>query len=171
MTTNPIDDLATNRYKSGGACLPDHIRDPGVHYFRYPRPPDCREQCVAGKARGSQPIASGAHQDLGQCTCLSWEDPCYNFKVICEVARQFPNPENAMKHHRNVPTAFVLCAVCFVFITTPAYAYVDPNAAGLASQILTPLLLAVSVGVTFLRKQIGAAFGVLTRRVRRRTDA
>jgi hypothetical protein len=76
-----------------------------------------------------------------------------------------------MKHHRNVPTAFVLCAVCFVFITTPAYAYVDPNAAGLASQILTPLLLAVSVGVTFLRKQIGAAFGVLTRRVRRRTDA
>ena len=79
-----------------------------------------------------------------------------------------------MGYRRSVPTAFVmcaLCALCLLFVTTPTYAYTDPNALGLASQILTPLLLAVSVGVTFLRKQIGAAFGVLTRRVRRRTDA
>ena len=60
-----------------------------------------------------------------------------------KVARQFSNPEHAMKHHRNLPTAVVVCALCFVFITTPAYAYIDPNAAGLASQILTPLLLEI----------------------------
>ena len=76
-----------------------------------------------------------------------------------------------MKYHRNVPTAFVVCALCLVFITTPSYAYVDPNAAGLASQILTPLLIAAAAGVTFLRKQIGAALGALTRRLSRRADA
>ena len=75
-----------------------------------------------------------------------------------------------MKHHRNVPIAVVLCAFCLIIITTPAYAYIDPNAAGLASQILTPLVLTASVALTFLRKQIGAAFGALTRRLRRRTD-
>ena len=76
-----------------------------------------------------------------------------------------------MKHHRNAPISVVVCALCLVLIATPAYAYIDPNAAGLASQILTPLLMVVAACVTFLRKQIGAAFGALTRRVRRRTDA
>ena len=76
-----------------------------------------------------------------------------------------------MKYYRDIPTALVVCTLCLVFITTPAYAYIDPNAAGLASQILTPLLLAVAAAVTFLRKQIGAAFGALTRRLRRRADA
>jgi hypothetical protein len=76
-----------------------------------------------------------------------------------------------MKFYRDIPTASVVCTLCLVFITTPAYAYIDPNAAGLASQILTPLLLAAAGGVTFLRKQMGAAFGALTRRLRRRADA
>lgn len=75
-----------------------------------------------------------------------------------------------MKYHRNIPTALVVCALCFLFITTPAYAYIDPNAAGLASQFLTAFLIAATAGLTFLRKQIGAAFGALTRRLRRRTD-
>jgi hypothetical protein len=75
-----------------------------------------------------------------------------------------------MKHHRNVSPAVMVCALCLLLITTPAYAYVDPNAAGLASQILTPLLLAVAAGVTFLRKQMGAAFGALAQRFRRRAD-
>jgi hypothetical protein len=76
-----------------------------------------------------------------------------------------------MKHHRKVPIAVVVCAFCLVIITTPAYAYIDPNAAGVASQILTPLLMVAAACVTFLRKQIGAAFGAFTRRLRRRTDA
>jgi hypothetical protein len=75
-----------------------------------------------------------------------------------------------MRHHRNIPTAVVVCALVLVFITTPAYAYIDPNAAGLASQILTPLLMIAATCITFLRKRIGAAFGALTRRVRRRAD-
>jgi hypothetical protein len=70
-----------------------------------------------------------------------------------------------------VPAALAVCAFCALFlvsVTTPAYAYTDPNAFGLASQIITPLLLMLSAAATFLRKQIGAAFGALTRRLRRR---
>jgi hypothetical protein len=75
-----------------------------------------------------------------------------------------------MKHNRNLPIAVVLCVLCLLLIATPAYAYIDPNAAGLASQILTPLVLAAAAAATFLRKQIGAAFGALARRLRRRTN-
>jgi hypothetical protein len=75
-----------------------------------------------------------------------------------------------MKHHRNVPIALVVAVMCLVLIATPAYAYIDPNAAGLVSQILTPLLIAAAAGLTFLRKQIGAAFSALSRRLRRRAD-
>ena len=76
-----------------------------------------------------------------------------------------------MMSGRNSVTLAVLFFVCFVILATPAYAYVDPNAAGLASQILTPLLIAITAGATFLRKQIGAAFGALTRRLRRSDNA
>ena len=75
-----------------------------------------------------------------------------------------------MKYSRKAPTALVMCTLCFVFITIPAYGYVDPNAAGLVSQILTPLLIFAAAGVTFLRKQVGAAFAGLSRRLRRRAD-
>jgi hypothetical protein len=69
-----------------------------------------------------------------------------------------------------VTAALVVCAFCALFlvsVTTPAYAYTDPNAVGLASQIITPLLIMLSAAAAFLRKQIGAAFGALTRRLRR----
>jgi hypothetical protein len=66
--------------------------------------------------------------------------------------------------------AVVVCTLCLVCIATPAYAYIDPNAAGLVSQILTPLLIAAAAGVTFLRKQIGAAFSSLSQRFRGRAD-
>jgi len=75
-----------------------------------------------------------------------------------------------MKYHRNVSIALVVAVLCLVFITTPAYAYIDPNAAGLVSQIVTPLLIAGAAAATFLRKQIGAVFSSLTRRLRRRAD-
>jgi hypothetical protein len=75
-----------------------------------------------------------------------------------------------MKRHRNVPIALVVAVMCLVFIATPAYAYIDPNAAGLLSQIITPLLIAAAASVTFLRKQIGATFSSLSRRLRRRAD-
>jgi len=63
-----------------------------------------------------------------------------------------------------------MCVLCFVFLTIPAYGYVDPNAAGLISQILTPLLIAGAASVTFLRKRIADAFSGLWERLRRRTD-
>ena len=89
--------------------------------------------------------------------------------VLYEFARPASGPEELMKSHRSFPIAVVVCALCLVFITTPAYAYTDPTAAGLASQILTLFLLAAA-SFTFLRKQIRAAFGALAGRVRRRND-
>jgi hypothetical protein len=41
----------------------------------------------------------------------------------------------------------------------------------LVSQILTPLMITAAASATFLRKQIRAAFGALTRRLSRRADA
>ncbi len=76
-----------------------------------------------------------------------------------------------MTYQRKSLAAVGLCVLCLLFVATPAYAYVDPNAAGLISQIITPLLIAAAAGLTFLRKQIGAAFSALTRRFRRRVDA
>ena len=75
-----------------------------------------------------------------------------------------------MKYSQKVPVAIVVVCLCLVFVTTPAYAYIDPNAAGLVSQIITPLLIAGAAAATFLRKQIATAFSALTRRFRRQTD-
>lgn len=72
-----------------------------------------------------------------------------------------------MQVQRKFPTAVVLFVLCLVFIATPAYAYIDPNAAGLLSQIITPLLVVVAAAATFLRRQIGAVFAGLSRRLRR----
>jgi hypothetical protein len=69
---------------------------------------------------------------------------------------------------KNWKRATILAAcICVVFIAIPAYAYIDPNAAGLASQILTPLLVAVAAAFTFFRKQVLAVFDGLSRRLRR----
>ena len=48
--------------------------------------------------------------------------------------------------------------------------YIDPNASGLISQIVTPLLVVAAASVTFLRKRVGAMFSGLTQRLRGRTD-
>ena len=74
-----------------------------------------------------------------------------------------------MRNYGKGGTVLVLC--CLVLIAIPAYAYIDPNAAGLASQFLTPLLVAAAAGLTFFRKQMGAAWMGLSRRLRRRSDA
>lgn len=75
-----------------------------------------------------------------------------------------------MKYHRNVPIALVVGVLCLVFVTTPAFAYIDPNATGLVSQILTPLLVAAAAGLTFFRKRVADVFAGLSRRLRRRAD-
>ena len=75
-----------------------------------------------------------------------------------------------MKSRRKVPATFVVCCLCLVSIAIPAYGYVDPNAAGLVSQILTPLLIFAAAGLTFLRKQVGSALTGLSRRLRNRAD-
>jgi hypothetical protein len=75
-----------------------------------------------------------------------------------------------MRHDRKVPVVLVFCSLCVVFTAIPAHAYIDPNAAGLASQILTPLFIAGAAAATFLRKQIGEVFASLSRRLRGRED-
>lgn len=58
--------------------------------------------------------------------------------------------------------------VCGLVLATPAYAYIDPNAQSLFTQILTPLLIVAATGITFLRKQAGAALDWLAGRLRRK---
>src|SRR5215469_8859917 len=53
----------------------------------------------------------------------------------------------------------------------PLYAYIDPNTAGILSQILTPLLITAGMCVTFLRKRIVALFSGIVRLLRRQADA
>ena len=76
-----------------------------------------------------------------------------------------------MGKNRNGATALAVCCLFVLCLTAPAYAYIDPNAAGLVSQILTPLLIAAATVFAFFRKQVIAAFDGLSRRLRRRADA
>ena len=75
-----------------------------------------------------------------------------------------------MKRHQSAVLAAIVCCLCVILVATPAYAYIDPNAAGLASQIITPLLVAAAAGLTFFRKRLGQVFSSLSRRFRRRAD-
>jgi len=63
-----------------------------------------------------------------------------------------------------------MSCLCLVFITMPAYGYVDTNATGLISQILTPLLIAAAASATFLRKRLGSVLSAMSRRLRRKAD-
>lgn len=72
-----------------------------------------------------------------------------------------------MKYRVPAALTVALCALFLLSVPTPAHAYTDPNAVGLASQIITPLLIMLSAAATFLRKQIAAGFSALTRRLRR----
>ena len=66
--------------------------------------------------------------------------------------------------------AIVVCSLIVLLISTSLHAYVDPNAAGMLSQILTALLVAAVVAVTFFRKQGGAALAGLSRTFSQRAD-
>ena len=71
-----------------------------------------------------------------------------------------------MKRDGSVLLALLVCLLSVVAISTPAYAYIDPNAAGLVSQIITPLLVAAAAGLTFFRKRIAEVFSAVSRRLR-----
>jgi hypothetical protein len=76
-----------------------------------------------------------------------------------------------MKCSRKFPLALAVCLLGVVFLAIPAHAYVDPNAAGLLSQVLTPLLIAAGASLTFFRKRVGDVLSGVFRRLRRRNDA
>jgi hypothetical protein len=70
-----------------------------------------------------------------------------------------------MKRKTNATTPLFLLATLYAVIaTTPAYAYIDPNATGLISQMAAPVLLVAATAATFLRRQIRSAFLWLTGR-------
>lgn len=74
------------------------------------------------------------------------------------------------KFHKFTKIATV-AFLCVLVLSLPAYGYVDPNAAGAISQVLTPLLIFAAAALTFLRKQVGAVLASVSRRLRRRVDA
>jgi hypothetical protein len=47
-------------------------------------------------------------------------------------------------------------------LTTPAYAYVDPNSGGPLFQLLTPLLALAAAGLTLAKRQLRRAWLLLT---------
>ena len=75
-----------------------------------------------------------------------------------------------MKVRRRFLFVLLACCVCVLVFASPAYAYIDPNAAGLISQILTPLLVAAAAAFTFFRKQLASLFSGISRLFRRRAD-
>jgi hypothetical protein len=75
-----------------------------------------------------------------------------------------------LKSSRNTVNAIVFCALLVLLITVPAHAYIDPNAAGLLSQIITPLLVAAAAGLTFFRRRLSDLFAGISRRFRRGAD-
>jgi len=70
----------------------------------------------------------------------------------------------------HVLAVVLVCVLMVLGETLPAYAYIDPNAAGLLSQVLIPLLVAGAAVFTFFRKQVAALFLDLSRCLRRRAD-
>lgn len=59
-----------------------------------------------------------------------------------------------------------LVVLCGVLFEKRAHAYIDPSAQGLLAQALTPILIIAATCVTFLRKQVSAAFRWMVGRIR-----
>jgi hypothetical protein len=57
---------------------------------------------------------------------------------------------------------WLIGVLLFVNLTTPAYAYIDPNSGGPLFQLLTPLLALAAAGLTFARRQLGRAWLLLS---------
>jgi hypothetical protein len=72
-----------------------------------------------------------------------------------------------VRRRSTTPRVAFLLLGCGLLLAVPAYAYIDPNAQSLLTQILTPILVLSAAGLTFLRKQAGSAIGWLAGRVRR----
>lgn len=75
-----------------------------------------------------------------------------------------------MKLSRKTAIFGAFCASVVLLMSVPAYAYIDPNAAGLLSQIITPLLVVAAAGLTFFRRRLGDLFAGLSKRFRRGAD-
>jgi len=75
-----------------------------------------------------------------------------------------------MSLSRNALAGIFVCALVVLLIALPAHAYIDPNAAGLLSQIITPLLVAAAAGLTFFRRRLADLFAGVSRRFRRGAD-
>ena len=75
-----------------------------------------------------------------------------------------------MNLSKNAVKLAVFVAAILLLMHVPAYAYIDPNAAGLLSQIITPLLVVAAAGVTFFRKRLGDLFAGISKLFRRGAD-
>lgn len=75
-----------------------------------------------------------------------------------------------MRSQRGYAGAILACCLTVVLFARPAYAYIDPNAAGLVSQILTPVLVFAAAGLTFFRKRLADLFSGFSRRSEPKQD-
>ena len=75
-----------------------------------------------------------------------------------------------MNAYRNDLAAVVLCCLCVVLVAIPASGYIEPNAAGLVSQIFTPVIVAAAACLTFFRKRVAEGCASVSQRWRGRAD-
>lgn len=70
----------------------------------------------------------------------------------------------SMKEFWRIPARTLILCFFLLSMAVPAYGYIDPNASGLISQMVTPMLIVVAAGVTFLRTRIRTLLTGLRRR-------
>ena len=128
-----------------------------------------RHETALGSSPGAGVVPVGSRPLILRVKLLQFASVLKSPHTLWVVRSLRLEGDLVMKYGRKVPIVLVLI-LCVVFTAVPAYAYIDPNAAGLISQILTPLLIAGAAAATFLRKQIGAVFASLSRRLRGRPD-
>ena len=76
-----------------------------------------------------------------------------------------------MNAYRNDLAAVVLCCLCVVLVAIPACGYIEPNAAGLVSQIFIPVIVAAAACLNFFfRKRVAEVFAGVSQSCRGRAD-
>jgi hypothetical protein len=74
----------------------------------------------------------------------------------------------ALDFEMRPPKIITIIVLAGLVVTTPAYAYIDPNSGGLIFQILTPILALATAGIAFTGRTIRRGCGTLYRALKNR---
>jgi hypothetical protein len=83
------------------------------------------------------------------------------------AAAEISSSDGGMGWRKSGILIVFIAATIVAGTASPAWAYMDPSAGGLLFQILAPIFAVITVGITFLRRQIGKAMSRLFAPLRR----